>query len=221
MRENSCGEARSVARGSGWPPSARSVYRRAYRPIHRRRGRVSWRGRVAGRLPLDLGENPNGFGSVPWSRKLSFRPKGDAPRPAVLAGVANQEATACHHGSRNVSHGVHGGGQICRGVFPCRPGGLVYDHRNFGRSEGEPRQGINPWIQCRGYRDAVKLVERLNGVDPERIALWGGQAIPAARLSSSARLSLESRSSSHRFRYSVRSHRKSTRATQISTSSRA
>src|SRR5660397_276921 len=55
MRESACGEARSVARGSGWPPSARSVYRRAYRPIHRRRGRVSWRGRVAGRLPLDLG----------------------------------------------------------------------------------------------------------------------------------------------------------------------
>src|SRR5680860_248029 len=52
---------------------------------------------------------------------------------------------------------------------------LLYDHRNFGRSEGEPRQGTNPWIQCRGYRDAVKLVERLNGVDPERIALWGGQ----------------------------------------------
>ena len=43
---------------------------------------------------------------------------------------------------------------------------LLYDHRNFGRSEGEPRQGTNPWIQCRGYRDAVKLVERLNGVDP-------------------------------------------------------
>src|SRR5680860_634897 len=53
---------------------------------------------------------------------------------------------------------------------------LLYDHRNFGRSEGEPRQGINPWIQCRGYRDAVKLVERLNGVDPERIALWGGDS---------------------------------------------
>jgi pimeloyl-ACP methyl ester carboxylesterase len=50
---------------------------------------------------------------------------------------------------------------------------LLYDHRNFGRSEGEPRQEINPWIQCRGYRDAVKLVERLDEVDPERIALWG------------------------------------------------
>jgi len=50
---------------------------------------------------------------------------------------------------------------------------LLYDHRNFGRSEGEPRQEINPWIQCRGYRDAVKFAEKLDEVDPERIALWG------------------------------------------------
>jgi pimeloyl-ACP methyl ester carboxylesterase len=50
---------------------------------------------------------------------------------------------------------------------------LLYDHRNFGRSEGEPRQEINPWIQSRGYRDAVNFVEGLDEVDPERIALWG------------------------------------------------
>src|SRR3989304_922836 len=57
----------------------------------------------------------------------------------------------------------------------CRAGlgVLLYDHRNFGRSEGEPRQEINPWIQCRGYLDAVKFAETLDGVDPERIALWG------------------------------------------------
>ncbi len=59
---------------------------------------------------------------------------------------------------------------------------LLYDHRNFGRSDGEPRQEINPWIQCRGYRDALNFAERLGGVDPERIALWGA-AIPVARLS--------------------------------------
>jgi pimeloyl-ACP methyl ester carboxylesterase len=50
---------------------------------------------------------------------------------------------------------------------------LLYDHRNFGRSEGEPRQEINPWIQCRGYRDALNFAERLDSIDPERIALWG------------------------------------------------
>jgi hypothetical protein len=32
---------------------------------------------------------------------------------------------------------------------------LIYDHRNFGISGGEPRQEINPWVQCRGFRDAI------------------------------------------------------------------
>jgi pimeloyl-ACP methyl ester carboxylesterase len=50
---------------------------------------------------------------------------------------------------------------------------LLYDHRGFGRSGGEPRQEINPWIQCRGYRDAVNFAETLDEVDPDRIALWG------------------------------------------------
>ena len=57
----------------------------------------------------------------------------------------------------------------------CRAGMavLLYDHRNFGRSEGEPRQEINPWVQCREYLDAVKFAGNLKVVDPERIALWG------------------------------------------------
>ena len=50
---------------------------------------------------------------------------------------------------------------------------LLYDHRNFGRSDGEPRQEINPWVQCRGYRDAVTFAETLDAIDPQRIALWG------------------------------------------------
>jgi pimeloyl-ACP methyl ester carboxylesterase len=50
---------------------------------------------------------------------------------------------------------------------------LLFDHRNFGRSDGEPRQEINPWIQSRGYRDAVTFVETLDGADLQRIALWG------------------------------------------------
>ena len=50
---------------------------------------------------------------------------------------------------------------------------LLYDHRNFGDSGGEPRQEINPWVQARGYRDAMSYVQSLEGVDHERIALWG------------------------------------------------
>lgn len=50
---------------------------------------------------------------------------------------------------------------------------LVYDHRNFGRSEGEPRQEINPWVQCRGYRDALGFLAGRPEVDSARLGLWG------------------------------------------------
>ncbi|HEX9890272.1 MAG TPA: alpha/beta fold hydrolase [Nitriliruptorales bacterium] len=50
---------------------------------------------------------------------------------------------------------------------------LLYDHRNLGASDGEPRQEINPWIQCRGYLDAIDFVQTLDRLDRDRIALWG------------------------------------------------
>ena len=57
----------------------------------------------------------------------------------------------------------------------CRAGlaVLIYDHRNFGRSEGEPRHEINPWIQCRGYVDALDFAVTRPEVDPSRLAIWG------------------------------------------------
>ena len=50
---------------------------------------------------------------------------------------------------------------------------LLYDHRNFGLSDGEPRQEINPWVQCRGYRDAITYAATIADHDPARIGLWG------------------------------------------------
>ena len=50
---------------------------------------------------------------------------------------------------------------------------LLYDHRNFGLSGGEPRQEINPWVQCRGYRDAITYAGTIDDHDPGRIGLWG------------------------------------------------
>lgn len=50
---------------------------------------------------------------------------------------------------------------------------LLYDHRNLGISGGEPRSEINPWVQARGYRDAVTFAATLEHHDSDRIALWG------------------------------------------------
>jgi hypothetical protein len=50
---------------------------------------------------------------------------------------------------------------------------LIYDHRNFGRSDGQPRLQINPWVQCRGYRDAMNYALGLPEIDADRVALWG------------------------------------------------
>jgi alpha-beta hydrolase superfamily lysophospholipase len=50
---------------------------------------------------------------------------------------------------------------------------LLWDHRNFGISDGEPRQQINPWLQARGYRSALDFLAMQPEIDTERIGVWG------------------------------------------------
>lgn len=50
---------------------------------------------------------------------------------------------------------------------------LAYDHRNFGDSDGEPRQELDPWVQVRDYRHAITFAQTLDGVDPSRVGVWG------------------------------------------------
>ena len=50
---------------------------------------------------------------------------------------------------------------------------LMYDHRGFGRSDGTPRQEINPWAQARDFRRALDWLERRDDIDPGRLGLWG------------------------------------------------
>jgi fermentation-respiration switch protein FrsA (DUF1100 family) len=52
-------------------------------------------------------------------------------------------------------------------------GALVFDNRNFGASDGEPRQEIDPWQQIRDYRDAITYASGLTDVDENRIGVWG------------------------------------------------
>lgn len=50
---------------------------------------------------------------------------------------------------------------------------LVYDNRNLGASDGEPRGEITPWQQIDDYRNAITYAETLPGSDPDRIGIWG------------------------------------------------
>ena len=50
---------------------------------------------------------------------------------------------------------------------------VAYDHRNFGDSDGEPRQELDPWTQVRDYRHAITFAQTLEGVDPGRVGGWG------------------------------------------------
>lgn len=50
---------------------------------------------------------------------------------------------------------------------------VVFDHRNFGASDGEPRQDIDPWAQVRDYRHAITWAQAQDEVDADRIGVWG------------------------------------------------
>jgi hypothetical protein len=62
---------------------------------------------------------------------------------------------------------------------------LAFDYRHFGSSDGEPRQLLSIKRQLEDYAAAVAFARSLEGVDPERIVLWGysfagGHVIAAA-----------------------------------------
>jgi fermentation-respiration switch protein FrsA (DUF1100 family) len=50
---------------------------------------------------------------------------------------------------------------------------IVFDNRNFGASDGEPRQEIDPWQQIDDYRDAISYAETLPETATDRIGVWG------------------------------------------------
>jgi hypothetical protein len=50
---------------------------------------------------------------------------------------------------------------------------IVFDTRNFGASDGGPRQEIHPWQQIDDYRDAISFAQSLPETDAERIGVWG------------------------------------------------
>lgn len=50
---------------------------------------------------------------------------------------------------------------------------LAFDYRNFGESDGEPRQHIDPWAQIEDYKNALSWLETREEIDRHRLGVWG------------------------------------------------
>lgn len=90
-----------------------------------------------------------------------FKPEGSGPFPAVvLAGgwCYVRELVMSQYAERFAAAGI---------------AALVFDYRNLGVSEGEPRQHLDPWMQIRDYENALNYLERRDDVDSSRLGAWG------------------------------------------------
>ncbi|MGE2712750.1 alpha/beta hydrolase [Mycolicibacterium litorale] len=77
-----------------------------------------------------------------------------------------------------MAHGF--GGTMDSGLGPfaerfCAAGAdvLTFDYRGFGASDGQPRQSVSVNRQLQDFHAAVVAAQRLPGVDPVRVVLWG------------------------------------------------
>lgn len=66
---------------------------------------------------------------------------------------------------------------------------VVWDHAIFGASDGSPRSEVDPWLQVRGYRDAITYACSREEVDSSRVGIWGtsysgGHVLPVAAFDS-------------------------------------
>jgi cephalosporin-C deacetylase-like acetyl esterase len=50
---------------------------------------------------------------------------------------------------------------------------LLYDNRNFGDSDGEPRFEVDPGLQVSDMRAAIDFLQQQKDVEPNKIGLWG------------------------------------------------
>lgn len=50
---------------------------------------------------------------------------------------------------------------------------LLFDYRYFGASDGQPRQLLKVSAQLADWKAAIRAARDVEGIDPERIALWG------------------------------------------------
>lgn len=105
-----------------------------------------------------------------------YRPAGGGPAPLLV-----------------MAHGLGGVRSMRLDAYAERFGAagyacLVFDYRNFGDSEGRPRQVLDIGMQLADWAAAVAYARTLPGIDPDRIALWGTSFAGGHVIATAARL---------------------------------
>ena len=59
--------------------------------------------------------------------------------------------------------------RFCAAGYAC----LVFDYRNFGDSEGQPRQLLDIGMQLADWAAAMAYAQTPGAIDQKRIGLWG------------------------------------------------
>ncbi|MFT3715524.1 MAG: alpha/beta fold hydrolase [Gordonia sp. (in: high G+C Gram-positive bacteria)] len=86
---------------------------------------------------------------------------GDGRAPAVILGHGYSLTRDCgldRYAEQFSAAGIHA---------------LVIDYTGFGDSDGEPRDVVSVTSQLRDYECTIAAVRSIDGIDPDRIALWG------------------------------------------------
>ena len=90
-----------------------------------------------------------------------YRPVSSGPHPCIILAHglgATRDMKLAEYATRFVEAGL---------------AALVFDYRHFGASDGEPRRLLDIRLQLVDWAAAIAYVRTLDGIDPERIALWG------------------------------------------------
>lgn len=105
-----------------------------------------------------------------------YRPETDGPAPALVMGHGLGAVRTMRLDA--YAERFRAAGYAC----------LVFDYRNFGDSEGQPRQLLDVEMQLADWAAAVGYARTLPGLDPARIALWGTSFGGGHVIESAARL---------------------------------
>lgn len=101
---------------------------------------------------------PDGIELAAW---LFLPDHADGPLPAI---------TMAHGFGGTRYHGIE---HIARRFSEAGYAVLLHDHRNFGDSEGTPRQDIDPYQQIADWRWVITYLSTREEVDAQRIGIWG------------------------------------------------